>query len=237
MRCISISTFIAFFMILAAPQPAGASGMGDYLPWPFGGDAENKPQNTLEAPFRDEMDSQQKSRAGKGDQRNELMKLYEKQRPEHGSTSDNVDQRHRSDQQIAMWVMEKVSNALSFKSGNIDKHLKTLESFFTASAYQTYRKSLGKQELLKNIRNHDLRMNALVEEDPFLTEEGSDKGVYKWHFKVPVMVSYIKPGASRAGNRQAMSKKLIVRLTVSRKQESKQEEGVMIARWQMDAAN
>ena len=232
MRRISKSTFIVFFMILAAPQTAATSGLGVYLPWPFGGGGGNKPQETLKAPFRDEMDSQQK-----GNQRNELMQLYKKQRPEHGSTSENVDQRHRSDEQIALWVTGKVANVLSFKSGNIDKQLKTLEESFTKSAYQAYRKSLRKQKLLENIRKHNLRLNALVEEDPFLTDEGSDKGVYKWHFKVPIMVSFIRPGASQASNRQAMSKKLSVRLTVSRKQESKQEEGVMIARWQMDAAN
>lgn len=227
---------IAVTMIVTAPQPAAALDLRDYMPWLFGDDKKDQPQDTLEAPFRGEMDSRQKGKAGQKNRNKELMQLYEKKKPMRGSTGDNVDQRHRSEQQMAMWVTERVANALSFKPGNIDEQFDQLRPAFTRTAYQNYRQSLQQRRLLNSVRNRSLRMNALVEDDPFLIEEGSKKGIYKWRFEVPVMISYLNRGTSQSGNSETMSKKLSVRLTITRKQGREKTDGVMIERWRIKDA-
>lgn len=228
--------FVLAIMILTlTSQPAVAFDLRDYMPWLFGDDKKDQPRDTLEAPFRKEMDSQQKGRARQKAKNKELMDLYETKKPKRGNVSENVDQRHRSERQIALWVTEKVANALSFKPDNLEKQFRKLRPVFTTKAYQNYRRSLRQSQLLSNVRRRKLRMNALVEEDPFLIKEGSSQGVYKWRFDVPVMISFINRGADEAGNRQAMSQKLDVRVQVTRKQGREKNQGVIIERWQIES--
>lgn len=217
-------------------QPAKALDLRDYMPWLFGEEKENAPEDTLEAPFREQMDSQQKDKARQKTDNKKLMDLYEKKKPTRGSTRENIDQRHRSERQIALWVTEKVANALSFKPGNPNRQFRKIQPFFTKKAYQSYRRSLRQRRLLSSVRNRGLRMNALVEDDPFLVEEGSKQGVYKWRFDVPVMISFIDRGAEKAGNRQAMSQKVNVRVQVTRKKGRDKMQGVVIERWRIDNA-
>ena len=234
MRYIGISIHVAIFLILSVPQPAGALDLGDYIPWLFEKAEKKQPQETMEAPFREEMDSQQKTNREKPGQNKQLIDLYEKNKTKNGNTRDSVDERHRSDQQIAQWVTEKVANALSLKPGNIDKQFQNLQPSFTKSAYTDYRRSLRNYKLLPHVRNRNFHMKALVEDDPFLIEEGSEKGIYKWRFETPVLISFTDSGATQAGNRQAASQNVTVRMQITRKPGRAKGEGVVVERWQID---
>lgn len=167
----------------------------------------------------------------------DLMALYDEQ---SAATSMEIpaDKPHLNQAQIAEWVEEQVTNAMTIDPVSFDDKKKNLLSDFQPYALTEYETHVVGTGLVDQLKQQSLKMNAIQDGAPQLVSEGALEGTYRWLYDVPLMLSYYPSGLQTLKTKQQASlpnQKITIRVQLGRlaQQDPKHPNGVMMEHWTM----
>jgi hypothetical protein len=176
------------------------------------------PTATLVAPFADDT-----ATPAKPNERT-VMRLLSKE--------SSLDQPHRSAADLSDWLMQAMSELLSFTADGYNDHLKAMSRGMSPEGLAQFNAWVTSSGILNALQANGLQLNGFVEEKPFLLNEGAIAGRYRWLFEIPVQVSFVPRGTTDLNKSQGVStKKLIITLQVGRVAESELINHVIIETW------
>lgn len=101
---------------------------------------------------------------------------------------------HRSEQQIADWVMASVSTAMTFENTDFETDMQKKSQYFSAGALKQFSEFLTEHKLANAVQSQKYVVRAFVNGDPSLLNQGAVEGRYRWLFSAPVMISIMEAG-------------------------------------------
>lgn len=177
------------------------------------------PTGTLVAPFADQ---------------EKVKPLATEERYLALTASNNVaiDQPHRNDNDLGEWLMQAVAYAVSFDSTTYQKKLQELTTGFSPAGLEQYNNWVLSSGILSTLESGGQELHGLVNETPFLLNQGVVNGRYRWLFEIPVMVSFIPRGVTEVTPETTrQNQKLVVSVQIGRIPNSVLEHGVQIESW------
>lgn len=102
-----------------------------------------------------------------------------------------MDRPHRHEEQVAIWVMDTLAAALSVEAGRYAVHLRQLEQVMDRSALAAFDQFMRSTNILSRLEAGDYQLRGLVDEKPFLINQGVVGGHYRWLYEVPVTLSFM----------------------------------------------
>ncbi len=143
-----------------------------------------------------------------------------------------VDQPHRSDRELGEWLMHALAQTLSFDSSNFNSHLPELANGFSPAGLEQFKAWAIDSGILGALESNGMQLNGFVTDVPFLLNQGTIAGRFRWLYEVPVMVSFVPRGTTlNAPGETAQSNRLLVTLQLGRRADSILEHGVQIESW------
>jgi hypothetical protein len=191
-----------------------------------------KPEDTLVAPFADgaaAVDTQ-----AEPDSQGEAITLPSY---DEGKASSDLSMLHRSEKDIAAWLVRATSEIFTLDSRNYRNHLSHLGTGMTPAGLAEFNKFLNDTNIYSKLQSDDLLLKTYVEEEPTLLNEGAVAGRYRWLFEMPVTITFVPRNASGyAGtDPEKNSLRLIVQTQLGRVEKGPSEENVMIETWRIRA--
>lgn len=168
-----------------------------------------------------------------GESSDSLLNLYWRNALKK-KTIDALGEAHRTPSQMQEWVVISVSDLLSFSPKKTKEDIKNQRALFQGKAYGQYRETIEKNNLVALISGKYVKINAVVEEDPFLLYEGVRGDKYRWHYEVPVMLTVFDRKTPSHKTREKETRKYVVRVQLTRVPESLRKDGIIIEHWKME---
>lgn len=145
------------------------------------------------------------------------------------STLTAMNMPNMSDSEISNWIINALSNSLSFDYVQYRKQIQDSQQYFTPNGFVGFEKMLQTSHLLNEIIDQHLIMKSTILKAPNLTSSGDEGGVFVWHFSVPMSIELnMKSGQNNTIN--SSQKSVIVNVTIERLPETLQASAVGIAR-------
>ncbi len=223
-----LSALVAITCVVSFSTPSHARSIFDIL---FGEKEEPKgppPEVTLQAPFVTHVPVDA--------QNNELMDMYGKNTPTPGSSNTmDMDQPHRSPEEIARWGAGAVAQALTINPDGWDNLEPIIRPDFSAYGLQEFHAYLNKMNIFDMLAKNNMRVQAISDGTAQVLREGVINGSYHWLVQVPVMATFysqsvkaIKDKRQKIGQNQEM----IIQIQIGRTAKAnKNEVGIEIERW------
>lgn len=143
----------------------------------------------------------------------------------------SLDSAHLLSADISQWVGDSVSSAMNFESAQAQKMFIVDEKIFTKAGREQYLKFLEEKNIQKVIDTNRYRVSSFVEDTPVLVNEGAVNGVYRWLYRVPVVVSYMDRGMKSYENAKPVTQKAMIDVQIGRAMGAVNDTGVLIERW------
>jgi hypothetical protein len=212
-----------FFAALCAPHTAHAENMlSQFLRNIFDEPAGPQPHDTLKAPFPTDGATQTGSSST-------LMKIYDERAAQTASTTAS-DKPHMTAHALREWVMQAVTNALTFDPQDTELAKKRASFFepYAMTEFQNWMAASGINQSLGGAYT----LRTVLSSDPTLLSEGTLNGTYRWVFDVPVIISYVPRGTTtlKTATTIPQSQKLTLRVQVGRVTDPNNQ-NILIERW------
>ncbi|MDD3021634.1 MAG: DotI/IcmL family type IV secretion protein [Alphaproteobacteria bacterium] len=220
--------FAALTCVVSFSTQSEARSIFDIL---FGREEEAKgppPEVTLQAPFVTHVPADA--------QNNKLMEMYGKSTPVPGASNTlDMEQPHRSPEEISRWGSGAVAQALTISSGGWEKLEPIIRPDFSAYGLKEYRSYLDSMHIFDTLSKNNLRVQTISDGSAQVLREGVIDGTYHWLVQVPVMATFynqalksIKDKRQKVGQNQEM----IIQIQIGRtNKKDKNDIGVEIERW------
>jgi len=143
--------------------------------------------------------------------------------PPTGDTQTDLRKAHRSHDELARWLTERVARLFTFSPGSTAQDLEQARRFFTPAAYQAYLAFLGQQPYADGLRQQAIQVTAVVNAEPLLIGQGASSQRYAWAFEMPVLVSF-RP----ANDTIAEHKHMTLRIQIGRSASGDPQNSVLI---------
>jgi hypothetical protein len=219
-------------LVLSYSEAAYAdSFLNRMFPSIFGAPEPKKPgpEETLQAPF-----STDGSAAGvTAGSSSSLMQMYDSNGKKGGNTLD-LTTAHRSEEQLAEWVVGIVTSALTITPQSWAQDSQKFASGFSPYGLQEYKAHLDKTVMLKTLETNRLRLQAITDGAPVLLKEAAIDGTYHWLFKVPLILTYYDQGTrsiEKGQNVRSQTQRVTVQVQIGRIAAKPDEIGVAVERW------
>ena len=176
---------------------------------------EANPYETLQAPFTDES----------GD----------KPLPFASQNEDDVvayDVAHRLSEDVGKWLTDVLSETMTFGSDNYQDDLEKTAAYFDENGRGLYLTFLEDSKMLRILQSNKFYIRSFVQDTPFLLNEGSVAGYYRWLFEVPVQVSYMDRRLEDYAEGSATTQVMTLRVQLMRSPNADEEMGVIIDQWE-----
>lgn len=146
-----------------------------------------------------------------------------------------LDQPHRTDRELKVWITTAVSEALFFDADNYNENKKIAGRYFTASGLKQYEDYLLSSGVLDSLKKNSYRMSVFIEEQPLLMNSLEMQDVYRWLYQLPLTISFIpKDASSLLGNRKdIVNRKLSLRIQLRRVRLPDDPDAIQIESWAM----
>lgn len=200
-----------FSLLFLAASPAQAAGILEFF-IPALREAEEDPRVTLKAPFYD------------GDTENEAVEKAV------NFSAVPLDQPHVLDKEISEWLMQSVSEIMTFEQDDYQKDIAETEGYFNESGEQLFTAFLQQQNIQNVLESRRYFVRAFVQSTPKLLNEGAIDGVYRWLYEVPVMVTFMPRGMRDYKKQDAINQNMVFTIQVVRDLQ-KDGLGIAIERW------
>lgn len=146
-----------------------------------------------------------------------------------------LGQPNQSYDDVEAWIIEALSEVLSFSPETFTPHLKEVQGkYFSAGGYAQYTASLQNATLPTLVQQNRFSTRMFLESPPALDAEGAVGGRYSWRFDVPVTISYIPAGQTGTSSGVQNVRALIV-VQVGRVLDEKNPFALRIDSWTMTA--
>lgn len=219
--------------VMSAASPARAGTLLETIfPFLAPEDTGPRPEETLEAPFADPQEAKAQQ------QTDPHIPAYVPPKAVQESNVNRYDQPHRSIGYVSEWVSKAVSESLSMDSKSYEKKISSSKAFFDPIGLQEYETFLTQNRLREILDKGDLRMTAFVQDVPYLRNQGTAGGYYKWLYEVRVMTTFLDRKAREyKSSDQAVNRNYILLVEVTRALDSKNSDGLAIDRWTARGGN
>lgn len=220
LKCFFLLSFGAA-ALLAAPPAFAKKSLWQML-FPYNSvpqqDAPD-PTRTLHAPFAAETPAP----AGTG----ALNQLYSTDFDIEG-TGVGLEKPNRYHKEVGTWLVRALSEIFHLDATNYDAHIKHLATGMNPKALADFDSFSKAARIRETLSGGDLRMNAYVEEDPLLLNQGAVAGRYRWLFEVPVLLTFLPRTAISYKNHRPVSQRVLVTVQVGRMPRGQGVEDMMI---------
>lgn len=145
----------------------------------------------------------------------------------------SLDKPHRSGRDLEEWVAKVLSEILSFDSVNYDSYVQQiLPRAFAPSGLGEFQNWVNSTGIITALNANGMQLNGFVTETPFLLNEGSVNGRYRWLYEVSLMLSFVPRGTTSYTSDLAVdTRKLIITVQLGRSTSSTTEHQVLIETW------
>ncbi len=193
-----------------------------YVPAPEE-DLEPDPSETLQAPFADP-DSSLKNRNGKT--------FIPYGGPDLSNSPNALDKPHRSEEHLAKWLVNEVSEIMTLDPASYAEHTEDMEASMDQYALNDFQDFMTKSRVLLMLQQNSLELHVYVEETPLLMNAGSVGGRYRWLFEMPVTLTFL-PNKAKDYKKmdQPTNQRIIVTIQVGRVSHETSSEQIMIESW------
>lgn len=124
---------------------------------------------------------------------------------------------HRSQKEVADWLVLALSEIMSIDSQTYIDHLKQLQSGLADHAVGQLEGFMEQSNILKTMKDQNLVLRCYVEDPPILLNKGAVDGRYRWLFDVAVNLSLMPPDTKSYENTQPINNQhVIMRMQVGR---------------------
>jgi len=138
---------------------------------------------------------------------------------------------HRTSAAISEWVVTVSSEAMTFRGGDIEAEFEALKPYFSEGGYGQYRAFLKEKKLTEALEKNAYQLNAFVSDTPQLLNEGVVSGRYRWLYKVPMTVSYIKRGTNDYTGVDPVNRDMVLNIQIGRSEKANDASGMVVDRW------
>ena len=143
----------------------------------------------------------------------------------------DLDQPHLLSEDISQWVDDAVSLALNVDGAAAQKAFIVDERIFTKGGREQYLTFLQEKNVQKVIDDGRFKVVSYVEDVPLLINEGAVNGVYRWLYRVPVVMSYMDRNMKSYQNSRPVTQKASIEVQVGRSVSNVNDAGLLIERW------
>ena len=158
---------------------------------------------------------------------------------DQGSETSTLDMPHRSQGEVADFLVHAITEMLSMGVDPTDKsrkkpwtyedHLQMLSTGMDANALAQLGGFMEKSNILQILQADSLVMRVIVDDQPLLLNKGAVDGSYRWLYEMPVTLSFLKPGAKSYENAPTdLNQHVIIKMQVGRvpKKKNKDDPGI-----------
>lgn len=210
---------------------AQASKLNEWFPQIFGPprqeQVDKKLEETLKSPFQSKPSTPSKNNFLSGLKNDDKAKKID------------YTTRHRSAEQIGVWLSDIVARTLTMEVDTINQHALEIQPFLTPTGQAQLRNFLIKTKITAVMAKYNVKASTIVTAPPKIEQEAPVDGFYNWLFTVPVTVTYIpndfKNYHSEELNKDSRKFKTAdfkIRAQVTRVKEEIGEHNVKIELWQ-----
>ena len=215
---ITLAFVCAGLVLTFVSVPPAQAGLVDFF-FPSLAKKEPDPSQTLQAPFADNGSAQQQ---GPSD--------AEVKRDPNNYIPLNLP--HMADGAVSDWVVNAVSDILTFPSDDYTVDLARLRGYFDDTGYNEYGAFLEEKSLKKVLESKQFYVRSFVQDVPLLLNEGPVSEQYRWLYEVPVMVTYMDRSMKDYKKSQPVSQRVIITVQVGRVHgDTQNDSGLMVERW------
>lgn len=125
---------------------------------------------------------------------------------------------------ILNFASEAATQVMTFGFHDYRARLQEASENFTTDGWESFLEALNQAKYIETITNGRQVISAVPVAPPVIVSEGVDKGIYKWMVEVPLAISI------EAGSKIA-TKKILVRMVISRRSKVLYEKGLGIDQW------
>lgn len=125
---------------------------------------------------------------------------------------------------IISFAAEAATETMTFGFHDYRRRLQTARENFTEGGWKHFLQALDNASYIETIINNRQVISAIPLAPPLIVDEGLNNGVYKWMVEVPLSLS-IESGS------EVSSKKIVVKIVVSRRSRVENNRGVGIDQW------
>lgn len=141
-----------------------------------------------------------------------------------------LDQPHRTNEEMASWLVTATSEAFTFNTNNFEQDFKKSAHYFTDSGKAEFQAFLEQNNIIKIIQSNKYQIRSFAQETPLLLNEGQVNGTWRWLYEIPVMVSYMERGVSDYKKAQPVNQLMMLTVQIGRADAIKGGEGALIER-------
>ena len=146
--------------------------------------------------------------------------------------ASSFDKPHLSVGEIEQWVNQAVSESMTFDISTYKDNAQEVYKYFTREGFNQYQDYLKNSGIFENLKNGNLKIGVFVDGQPLQLSAQNVGGVYKWLYQVPLTVSFLPRRVNDLVGQDIDSRKLNLRIQVTRVKLENEPEAVKIESWQ-----
>ncbi|HTK83962.1 MAG TPA: DotI/IcmL family type IV secretion protein [Patescibacteria group bacterium] len=136
-----------------------------------------------------------------------------------GDEVADMSQPHRSQKEVADWLVLALSEIMSMDYANYEPHLHQMQTGMNDHAVAQLEGWMLSSNMLEYMKTQNVVMRCYVEEQPTLLNKGPVDGRFRWLYDVPVNISLLPPDVKTYENTQAgavSNQHVILRMQIGR---------------------
>lgn len=215
-RIIAVLSFSLLLMVSMAEQAHAQKSFWDAMfGWMKEPDNSPDPAETLQAPF---------AYGGASEQKNAVVE-------QKRTTAVPLEHAHTNEAVVGKWLIEAVSESLSYKITDTQDVYDKNAVFFSPSGLAQFRTFMEQNNIQKVLDSKRFNVRSFVKEDPLLLNSAKAEGRFRWLFEVPLMVSYMDAKDFNYKEDDPVNQHLVLTVQVGRVAQADNELGVLIETW------
>lgn len=142
-----------------------------------------------------------------------------------------LDKPHRLTSEVSSWLAGAVGESMNFQNGAYTEDFAKTPYYFTAAGRGQYEAFLRDKNIFKVLETEKYYVRSYVEDTPLLLNEGVVNEVYRWLYRVPVVITYMERGMATYQDVTPISQRAILDVQVGRSGAPSSKDGLIIELW------
>ncbi len=145
--------------------------------------------------------------------------------------STPLDKSHRSEYDIAKWLIDMTSEIMSFETNNYLKETQKKALYFDEAGWKQYTGFLESSNIKNAISSSQYEIATIVNEAPLILNKGAMNNSYKWLYEVRAIITYKDPNMKNYKNSKPVSQRLKFKIQVGRNKTAQNKHNILIEQW------
>jgi len=209
--------FAVVFLLMSLQVNSAQAGLLEFL-FPNIKRQTYDPSKTMKAPFAQDRNEKEEG--------TDAERVFKEAIP--------IEMAHRNEKQVADWVMNVLSDVLTFEDPDVKADYLRKKVFFSANGEKQFSQFLQDNKLYDALKTRRYVLRAFVNGKPSVVNQGAIGGRYRWLFKAPVMISIMEARSNDYTKlSDVASQEGVVQIQVGRikKTSAENPEGMVVESW------